>query len=318
MKFDSLIKQLSLKKIGHILTLFATLFVLLVAWYSFLKLPNYTWSKSQLLWIVPAFLLYPISLSFMLLGWLKIMRRLGITIDGASNIYLYCINFVTRRLPMGLLWSAGSRITLYSDVGIPAKGLSIAMLWEFLLHTFSAFLIWVIFELLGWGFIKDFVPPEMWWYINLIIGGVAGGGILFFAYRHHSRAESQTNTTPHFSLPFLGKLVCFYALTWLNASVMLWFVSKTIVEIPVSISKLIAIWTFVGGIGGLLAMLPFLNIGAKEISLALLLSQFTSLSQATLIAIIFRLLLTVSDAIWPMSIALCLRTFSKLDGFKKT
>ncbi len=313
MKFNFATKQFPLTHIGYILPLIAILFVAIVAGYSFHQLPDYNWSSKQLWWGIPAFFLYPVSLSIMLFSWSQIMQGVDLTINRASNLYLYCISFVTRRLPIGLLWSVGSRIALYSKIGVKAKTLSTGMFWEFLLHSVSAFLVWFVFELMGYGFVKQLSQTISVSHIGVMGGLFAGGGALLYMYVRHSRKQGQTDDGLKLNFFLIGKITILYALTWMNASIMLGLVSRIIMNVPVTMGKLIAIWSFVGGIGNLLSIFPFLNLGAKEISLTLLLSQFTSLPQATLIALAFRLLLTVSDAIWPMSFALSLHSFVKQD-----
>ncbi len=301
--------------IAYIMPFLATIFIGLVAWRSLKDLPDYQWSIQQLWWLLGAISLYPFSLVVMLFNWRQIIRNLGANVSGLSDIYIYCMNITSKRLPMGLLWSTGGRITLYADVGVK-KGIVLSGTFlEVLLHTLSALMVWAGLELAGYGFVRSL---QGYFYVSNF-GVFLGTAILLvlltgaYIWRRWQIQFLQIKANADLGLDDIVHWLVRYMLTWFIAGIMLWFVICDIATPPLSFTFFtsVAIWAFTGFLGYILSTFPFIGAGAKEITLALILSQFIPFGQAVLIAIIFRLLLAFSDVIIPFIIVLSIRYVQK-------
>jgi hypothetical protein len=293
----------------HTVPLLALFFIGYIAWRNWQELPNYQWSIQQLAWLGLAFFLYPISLLFMIINWRQIGKHLNTSTDISTDIYIYCLNTFSQRLPLGAVWSIGGRIASYNRAGVASKIPLLISFIELALHTLSAFLIWSILEIAGYGFVYQIaINLSYQQYGVLTIGLLFVMGLGLYAIQYQRR---KILFSPHQSLPLtqLMAWLSLYGLTWINASLMLWLTIQGLGGVGPSFGNITAAWAFVGFIGHLLSNIPFLSIGIKEITLVLILTQFMPLSIATLTTILFRLLLTIADAVWPTIFILLTRRF---------
>ena len=291
--------------------LITLVFISVVVWYNWQTVYDHRWSWGSLIGLGKAFALYPVSLLLVLINWNDIMRKLGVSIKTAQNSYVYCVNVINRRLPMGLFWSAGGRISAYHKQGISARVVTSSLSIEFLLHGFSAFVLWGTLEVFGYGYIPTLMVIARGKIINVIVGSLIFFSIVILLLLRYRKWFRGTTPLNQISGSYWAKWMLLYSATWVNAGVMLFFVIQSVSVSTITIERTIATWAVVGVIGYIFSTFPFVDIGSKELSLAFLLSQSMSLMQSILVAIIFRLLLTIADAIWPLSFAVVLHIYNQ-------
>jgi hypothetical protein len=88
-----------------------------------------------------------------------------------------------------------------------------------------------------------------------------------------------------------------YAGSWFLGGLILYLLMTGVETSSLSVTESTAIWAISGGVSMLMIILPS-GLGIREVSLALLLQPYASLSIAILVALLIRLTFSVADVLW--------------------
>jgi hypothetical protein len=294
----------------RILPFLALVFIGFLAWKHWQTLATYEWSLNELKWFILSYCLYPLSLGIWVLSWQAILQNMGVVLARKDHVYVYCLNILSQRLPIGLLWSIGGRVAYYDKFGLEPKTVVKGATLEIALQILSAFLLWAGLEIAGLGAVwraAGTLPwqqrlPVLLLAVVVIFGLILLGILQLFKKRNTSLPDWRSLSLTR-GLLWMGG----YSLAWTNAGLMLWLVSKSLGIATVSVGAAVASVAFYGVIGHLSFVMPLLSLGAKEVGLIFILAQFMPLLSATLVTVLFRMLLTVADATWPMLVVFLAR-----------
>lgn len=259
---------------------------------------SYEWTVNYA-YVALSFILYSLALGVAIRGWGSIMERLGGPCSFRKNARIYCLSNLARRLP-GSLWFIAGRVYWYEKEGIAKSTTSAGVLWEMILMILSGLLVYL-----------SSLPlcPDLWsaggFYLLLlsiplgiaVIHPTALGILLNFLLRKLGRRQVLiSKVSPRDTLRWL----LLYALVWIMGGIILFlFISAfhpmSIIHLP----ALIGIWALSGVTACLIFFVPA-GLGIKEVTLALLLSRYLPLPIATVIALLLRVWLTLSELVWTL------------------
>lgn len=250
-----------------------------------------------------AFALYPLGLVPVTWAWHRMMSRIGGCKDARTNVRLYCLSSLPKRIPSSI-WYIASRIVLYRDRDVrPAVTLAATALettW-FVLAGFALYLLSLPF---GTGLSE---PGELDW--RLI--GVAGTclvlalssslwaplllrGVRWLLGRLGVALPIVLNAWD--VLSFLG----ISGLAWIGGGIVLYVLANAVTSVPVSqLPALLGAWGAAGATS-MSAGLLVSGMGLRELTLTVLLGRLMPLPVAAAVSLLFRLLLTVGEFVWAL------------------
>jgi hypothetical protein len=99
-------------------------------------------------------------------------------------------------------------------------------------------------------------------------------------------------------------------LAWIGGGWLLYLVSRAVTTVPfMELPHLIGIWGAAGAVS-LVAGFLVQGMGLREVTLTMLLTQFMPLPVAALVSVLFRLLLTVGEVLWALTIIWLVERFA--------
>lgn len=237
-----------------------------------------------------ASLVYLVALLSAITGWGLILGRLSAMWNWPQHARIYCVTAVTRRLP-GTVWYIFGRMMLYERYGIPRGVTTVASGLEFALIMISAVLV----ILLSWPLTFSIQSLNPWW----LVGGLLIGMVVLnpWLLRQAVRRLSRGNAPIDLRYRHLLVWISVYALVWFFGGSVL-FVLMTMIH-PLALTMLptaVGIWTSAGLVTSLLAFVPFGLI--QEITLAGLLTPYLGSTEALVVALLMRGVLTINEVFW--------------------
>jgi hypothetical protein len=227
-------------------------------------------------------------------GWALIIGRLGGSRSFRKNAEIYCLAAHGKRLP-GLFWYVAGRAYLYEREAIPVSVTVQSSVWEMVLLLLSGLTVYAAF--------LPFYPEIRYASFDYFL--LAAIPLLLITLsssafqrllRWLRRGQEETKTT---QIGKRDKVLWFtvYSLGWLAGGSILYFLARAVS--PVSLSLLPACWGFVALSGVIGAMAFFLpgGMGAREVSLSLLLSSYIPLPVAIALALLFRVWILVGETV---------------------
>jgi uncharacterized membrane protein YbhN (UPF0104 family) len=94
--------------------------------------------------------------------------------------------------------------------------------------------------------------------------------------------------------------VFLYGVAWLIGGIILYLVAGAAGANQFDWVTAVGVWTLAGGVSMVITIVPAV-IGVQEVSLVFLLQPFLPVSAALLVALMLRLLFTLSDALWGLT-----------------
>ena len=257
--------------------------------------------------ILLAFALYPTGLVPNVVGWHVLMKRLGGLSSFRANAQIYCYSCLPKQLPGGV-WHIAGRAYLNQEQGIQARVTLLGSSVEWVLLIASGLLVYLLSGL-----------------VQIPAGGMPSTGgdratglnpgvalallaplLIVLCPPVFNRLVSWLLTRlrrpklPPLGLSDLLVLLGIYVVAWTMGGVVLYVLSQAIVPLsPAALPAVIGAWGGAGAIGFFAAY--FLQgLGIRDVTLALLLSNLMPLSAAVVVSILFRLLITVGEIVWPL------------------
>jgi glycosyltransferase 2 family protein len=253
------------------------------------QLIHQTWTINA--WnILLAFILYAADLLVVAIVWGWILNSLAIHIPLKRHIIFYSVSNIAKRIP-GTIWYIAGRGYLYSQGGISVAQVSIASSMEFAVAVLSSLICSLVFAIPQLVSIR----AQQW----LIAGFVSLSLVIL-----HPKVISwllnkfKAGENNHYSYLSVLIWIVTYLAAWVLGGVILYFITGALHPIPISdIPYLIGAWSLVGLVSSTFFFFPS-NLGVTEVSLSLLLSRIIPGSEAVVIAILMRILLTGFELFW--------------------
>ncbi|MBN1886398.1 MAG: flippase-like domain-containing protein, partial [Thermoflexales bacterium] len=204
-------------------------------------------------------------------GWAVIIRRLGVSTSLRKNVEIYCLAAHAKRLP-GIVWYVAGRAYLYQNAGVPVAVVVQGSLWEMALLVLSGLTIYGVFRPFYWAsqhayfnyLLLATIP------ISLVVAFPSVFQRLLPWLWRDWRAEHLVQVSPRNKALWIS----IYLLGWIAGGSILYFLMGAVS--PVSLPLLPVCWGFVA-LSGVISVFAFFlpgGVGIREISLALLLSDY--------------------------------------------
>lgn len=257
---------------------------------------SYGWSVNYA-YVALSFVLYSLALGLAIRGWGSIMEKLGGPCSFRKNARIYCLSNLARRLP-GTLWFIAGRIYWYEKEGVAKSITSAGVLWEMILMILSGLLVY----LLSLPLCPDLRSAGSSYLLLLsiplgiaVIHPTALGISLNFLLKKLGRGQVPINKVSHKDTL---RWLLLYSLVWIIGGFILYLFTNAFHPLPaIHLPALTGIWALSGVTACLVFFVPA-GLGIKEVTLALLLSRYFPLPVATIIALLLRLWLTLSELVW--------------------
>ena len=250
--------------------------------------------------IILAFFLYPTGLVPNVVGWHVLMKRLGGLTRFKANAQIYCYSCLPKQLPGGM-WHIAGRAYLNQEQGIRTSVTLLGSSVEWVLLIASGLLVYLL---------SCLIPSSAGDRAAGLDPGVALALLapllivlcppVFNRLVRWLLTKLRRPTPPPLDLCDLFVLLGIYVVAWAMGGVVLYVLGQALVPLsPAALPAVIGAWGGAGAIGFVAAY--FLQgLGIRDVTLALLLSNLMPLSAAAVVSILFRLLITVGEIVWPL------------------
>jgi len=282
-----------LRRLASILTLLSLLVV--GAWLYSVRhdLATIQW---RTLWPVFVLLIGMYGLSFLLsfAVWHSYIRSAA-SIPWLRDLQLYAHSNISRRLPSGLGYLV-ARSAQYSAEGSDVRVVLYFSAQELLLQISSGLAIALAAAILSGTVVQGFYIAIL--ILSVSIALFARSPVMMRLLQNNSgnRAVAAKTTV---SRADLWRLIA-YGSAWLNGGVMLFILLLGLDEAgPIGIWQAIGLWALSGTVGLIAGVVPMGQF-ARDAALSILLGQYVALPTAILVALAFRLVLTVGDLGWSL------------------
>lgn len=261
------------------------------------EITQFAWSINYL-YLALSFVVYSLALGLAILSWGAIMRKFGGDCSFMKNARIYCLSSLARRIP-GTLWYVAGRVYWYEKEGIPKLATSAGVLWEMIVLILSGFFVYLLSLPVRRGLGSVGSP-------YLVLLAVPLGLVVMYPsvlsrslnslLRRLGRRQVVITVNQKDTVSWLVR----YALVWVMGGLILFLFVNAFAPIPlVHLPAVIGIWGLSGAVASLAFFVPA-GLGIKEVTLVLLLSQYLPLSIATVLALLLRVWLTLSELIWTL------------------
>jgi hypothetical protein len=235
-------------------------------------------------------MIYMVILTLAVGGWGWIIGTLSGNWQWLDHVQIYCVTTITRRIP-GSVWYLLGRIVLYEQVHVPRSLTAIASGVEFATILCGSFLVAII----TWPIAFSTQGINSLWFIaGLVLGGLLLNPrtLSLVIRRINPQSEALELRYCH-----LFGWILLYAGVWCGGGCILFILITTLQPVPWSMLPVsIGIWATAGLIATLLSFVP-LGLG-QELTLTALLSPYTGASEAIMIALLMRGVLTINEFAW--------------------
>ncbi len=244
-------------------------------------------------------------------SWHLVTKALGFNLSYGQNIKIWLYSNLGRFVP-GAIWQYAGRLYLTHKEGI-LKSLAATALGVEVIFNLSAGLLTVLVTIIFWG-----LPiAKTSTLLILLIACFLVFAILLLKNKHllnklteliNKLSKNQVKTK-EISLPlkWIPILLCSYLLQFVLGGSVLFFLSRTAVDLPFNLYPLFIGLFAAGWLVGYISIFSPGGLGVQELSLAGLLSAYMPFTIATVIAVIYRLLIFTTEIVT----VLCVYIFQK-------
>ncbi len=296
---------------------FRTIAALVVAVASFLflgfglyrnwqELAQYEWSMDYR-YLLASSAIYPLSFLLIASVWSQVIGRLGGFSDYCGNLEIYCASGLAKYIP-GTFWYVLGRAYFYEKKGIAKSLTALGSLWELALAAFSGLVVYLPLMLYAR---QAYTGPLNYLLLLLVPLGLvvlhpAGfRGVLERVLKERARNVGVIRGRDSLAWTAL------YALAWLLGGLAFYLQTRMIFPLPVAHLPAAASFLVISGVISHLAFFIPAGLGIREVSLSLLLSTLVPFGIAVVIALVFRLWMTVSEVFWAVVVLLVCRNVKR-------
>ena len=227
-------------------------------------------------------------------GWGLIIGHLGGPRDFRKNAEIYCLAAHGKRLP-GPVWYVAGRAYLYEREAVPVSVIVQGSVWEIVSQLLSGLIVYAIllplYREIQYSSFNYLLLAAIPLFLLIL-----SPSIFQQLLRWLRRDQQEVKLIP-VSWRNKALWLTVYLLGWLAGGAILYFLAGAVSS--VSLSLLPACWGFVA-LSGIVSTLAFFlpgGVGAREVSLSLLLSSYVPLSVAIALALLFRVWILVGETI---------------------
>ena len=272
----------------------ALAFITYQTWRNWEQLRAYNWQVRPELWAL-AFLGYAVALNLELVAWNRMMGRLAGLTNFRRNARLYCVSNLSKRLP-GVVWYLAGRALLYREQGVPAAATRTGSALELALLVATGPVVYFGVLPFTGGVLRG-------WMLLVAVGALVVGAVVLQPaifnrivnfFRRRMGSSAQITVAYRDVLP----LVPLYLLAWGIGGPVLYVVACSIHPLPLAaLPAITSIWVASGTLTLLFGTF-LLGFGVREVALSLLLATVLPQPLPVIVALLFGLILVVSELIW--------------------
>jgi len=266
------------------------------------ELAQYEWSIDYR-YLLASSAIYPVSFLLIASVWSQVIGRLGGFSDYCGNLQIYCYSGLTKYIP-GTFWYVLGRAYFYEKKGVAKSLTALGSLWELALAAFSGLVVYLPLTMYSR---QVYAGPLNYLLLLLVpLGFVVlypSGFSAVVKSVLKKRAENIRLIRRRDSLAWIA----LYALAWLLGGLAFYLQANMIFPVPLAHLPAVAGFLVISGVISHLAFFIPAGLGIREVSLALLLSALVPFGIAVVIALIFRLWMTLSEVFWTLVILLLCR-----------
>jgi len=259
------------------------------------ELAQYEWSIDYR-YLLASSAIYPISFLLVASVWSLVIGRLGGFSDYVGNLQIYCYSGLAKYIP-GTFWYVLGRAYFYEKKGVAKSLTALGSLWELSLAAFSGLLVYLPLTICSR---QMYVGPVNYLLLLLLPLGfvVLYPSGLQVALKHILK-DRVVNIGLIRSQDALA-WIALYACAWLLGGLAFYLQANMIFPIPLAHLPAVASFLVISGVISHLAFFIPAGLGIREVSLSVLLSSYVPFGMAIVIALVFRLWMTLSEVFWTL------------------
>jgi hypothetical protein len=271
---------------------------------AYVIITNWAQLKSQEWHVDPLYailvvVLYPLGMIPTAAAWHWLLRAVNISKPFPLNLRLYALSSLPKHIP-GLVWYVTSRSLMYEEYSVSAGIVIAATAAESIMLAASGFISALFILSLQTDFLGQFTALRYLSIVSVIVLIVLfiwapGGTRLLVNLLKKWRKDMET-----FSFQRSALFVClvWMFVAWVGGGVLLWLLIRAISPIGVELLPvMVGIWGAAGAVS-LTIGIGVQGLGLREVTLAALLSLIISPIIALVVAVAFRLVLTLGEFLW--------------------
>lgn len=248
--------------------------------------------------IILAIIFYPVGMLPTAASWHFTLQTVGVELPFRTNLRIYSLSSLPRHIP-GFVWYISSRTLLYKEEDVPTATTLTASGAEVILLALTGFLSALMLLISGNRLNPEFEAIRIAVYIAfpililLIISVPLVNRLL--PYLLQRRGLSQVPKVHQRKLILTLSLMF---IAWLGGGFILYLLSRAFYPMEISsIPALVGAWGAAGAVS-LTIGIGIQGLGIREITLSALLSLLMPPIIAIILAIAFRLVLTIGEFLW--------------------
>lgn len=249
-----------------------------------------------------AFILYGASFGVQSLAWCLLIRGLSHTRTGWRDLEIWAYSNLMRRTP-GVVWYLIERVESYRESGLAASVTLTAAGAEWALLIMAAVAV----------FAATYAPLGPWVAPVLVAAAIVSATLLARMVRLTSDRSAASGTPPenlavaafrsrsawlHLGLVFLMYSGCYL----FGGAIITLLLGIADPGRPLSIVDAVNLWAVTGGMGFLASVVIPVNVGVREITLAVTLLPFTTAEAAITVAAMVRILFILADVAYSIGL----------------
>ncbi len=249
-----------------------------------------------------AFALYGASFGVQGLAWCLLIRGLSHTRTGWRDLEIWAYSNLMRRTP-GVIWYLIERVESYREGGMAASVTLTAAGAEWVLLIMASVAV----------FAATFAPLGPWVAPILIAAAVASATLLARTMRITTGRAATSGAPPenlgvpafrtrsvwlHLGLVFLMYSGCYL----FGGAIIMLLLGIADPWRPLSIVDAVNLWAVTGGMGFLASVIIPVNVGVREVTLAVTLLPFTTAEAAITVAAMVRVLFILADVAYSIGL----------------
>ena len=257
------------------------------------ELTQYKWSIDYR-YLLASSAIYPFSFLLVASVWSLVIGRLAGFSNYIDNLQIYCYSGLTKYIP-GTFWYVLGRAYFYEKKGVPKPLTALGSLWELALAVFSGLLVYLPLTICSR---RTHADPTNYLLLLLVPLG--------FVVLYPRGLRTVLKRILRRGVADIGLIrsrdafawIALYACAWLLGGLAFYLLVNMIFSVPLAHLPAVASFLVISGVIGHLAFFIPAGLGIREVSLSVLLSSYVPFGIAVVIALVFRLWMTLSDVFW--------------------
>jgi hypothetical protein len=299
------------KKIRQII--YGSIVLISVAFIAYAIINNWSELKSQSwhinpVYVIIAVLFYPLGMLPTAAAWHSLLKAFGIRQPFSTNLRIYAISSLPKHIP-GFIWYVTSRTLMYEEIGVSASKVLGATAVEAVLMPLSGFISAIFISSILFDVSTKFVifkfliPIAMISLLLLIVWAPGGTRVLDRLIQRIGKLDQPIQ----FQRSKLIVSLCWMFIAWAGGGILLWILVRGITFIGWELlPTMIGIWGAAGAVSLSLGI-GIQGLGLREVTLGAILSKIMPTLIAIVIAVTFRLVLTLGEFLWVFLISVIIK-----------